>query len=83
MIYKYNKLKSKITEHYGYQNAFAEAIGRNNGYVSQVLNSKTFLTQNEIEKWAEALQIDRSEYGLYFFSHYVDEAQTEEEKNEA
>ena len=82
MTYNYSKLKGQITEHYGTQRAFAEAICRNNAYVSQVLNSKAFLSQEEIDKWAEALDIGLSDYGVYFFTHQVCETVTEAEEEQ-
>lgn len=66
--YKYNKLKGKITEVFGSQKAFSEAIHRPQNTVSRKLNGLIPLSQEDIEEWGTTLGIDRTEWGCYFFT---------------
>ena len=67
----YSKLKGRIVEKYGSQEAFARAINRSTVSVSQKLNGKSSFTKSAIELWADALEIPLSEIGNYFFAKTV------------
>lgn len=67
-LYEYAKLKGKITELFGSQRSFAEAIGVSEQWVSAKLNCNSAFNQEDVEKWAEALQIERKDFGIYFFA---------------
>ena len=60
------KLKGRIIEKYGSMSAFAEALGCSRASVSGHITKCSF-GQNTIEKWAKALDIDKKDYGIYFF----------------
>lgn len=66
--YTYSKLKGRIVEKYGSQKAFCKAIQRPENTVSRKLNNFIAFSQEDINEWAKALDIDVSEYGVYFFS---------------
>lgn len=66
--YKYNKLKGRIVEIYGSQKSFAKAFGIAENSMSLKLTGQTQFTQEDIEKAADLLSIDRADYGIYFFA---------------
>lgn len=68
MPYRYNKLKGRITEKFGTRGNFAKAIGLSENSLSLKLNCKTGFSQEDMEKWANVLDISIEEYGLYFFA---------------
>lgn len=70
-MYNYNKLKGKIKEVFGTQEAFAKAVGCSAAYISQVFNGKSFFTQAIIDKAVEVLGIPEDEIGPYFFTKEV------------
>jgi len=71
MSYNYRKLRGRIKEVFGTQDAFAEAIGIGRVSLSQRLNSKLDFTQNEINSACEVLEIEKSEIPIYFFTPKV------------
>lgn len=74
-MYDTSKLRGRIIEKYGSQNAFAEAVGRSISFVSQYLNGKVILDQDTMDKWAESLDIDISDIPTYFFTKKVHETE--------
>ena len=68
MSFQYNKLKGKIIEKYGTRERFAEHIGLSNTSLSLKLTGKTSFSQQDIVAWCEALDIDISRAGEYFFA---------------
>lgn len=68
MEYTYKKLKGKIKEVYDTQSAFAKALGLSENSLSNKLNGKIGLSQEDIELWTELLNIDKAEIGTYFFA---------------
>jgi len=72
-LFDYSKLKGLIKQVYDTQGAFAKAVYRSETYISQVLNGKTFMGQDEVQKWAEALGIADRDIGEYFFARKVHE----------
>jgi Helix-turn-helix. len=71
MSANYAKLRGKIREVYGTQEAFAEAIGMNTVSLSQRLNGKLEWKISEIAKACEVLGIPLSENAEYFFTKKV------------
>ena len=67
----YAKLRGKIREVYGTQEAFAEAIGLSKAGLSMRLNNKIKWTADEIEKTKNALGFEAVEIGEYFFTRKV------------
>lgn len=57
MPYQYDKLRGRIIEKYGTQGNFAKALGLSSNSVSKKLNCRTGFTQEEMNKWAELLDI--------------------------
>lgn len=64
----YSKLKGRIVEMYGSQSKFADAIGISKVALSRKLNCMTGFSQKDIEEWAKALEINKEDYGAYFFT---------------
>ena len=67
----YRKLKGKITEIFGSQKAFAEALGVSYTSLNHRLNGKLSWKIIEIEKACELLKIIPEEIHLYFFTPKV------------
>ena len=63
----YAKLRGKIREKFGTQEAFATAMGMNPASLSSKLNLKTEWTRQEIEKACVLLEIPLADAHLYFF----------------
>lgn len=68
MAYDYRKLLGRITEKYGTQAKFAEAMELSERSVSLKLNGKVGWKQDEILRAAEVLEITRKEIPIYFFA---------------
>lgn len=66
--YKYRRLKCLIKIKFGTQTIFAKEIGFSNNYVSNKLTCKTQFSQADIELWASVLDIEKSDYGVCFFT---------------
>ena len=64
----YAKLKGRIIEKFGSQKAFAEKIGLSQTSMSRKMNCETGFSQEDIIRWADILEIDRADYGAYFFT---------------
>lgn len=67
----YAKLRGRIREKFGTQEAFADAIGMNTVSLSQRLNGKLEWKTSEIVKACKALDIPLSENVDYFFARKV------------
>ena len=66
--FKYTKLRGRIVEKYGTQGRFAEAIGISENSLSKKMNCITGLSQDDILLWSDLLDIDKSEFGDFFYS---------------
>lgn len=63
----YAKLRGKIKEVFGTQQAFAEAMGMDNSTLSSKLTNKTDWKREEIEKACQLLKIPTHKIHEYFF----------------
>lgn len=68
MAYEYRKLIGRIIEKFGTRKAFAEYLKLSENSMSKKLNGVTAFSQDDIVTWCEALDIDISEAGVYFFA---------------
>lgn len=68
MVYTYNKLKGRIIELYGTQGNFAKRVGISKNSMSKKLTCKTEFSQKDIIQWANLLNLNKDEYGKYFFT---------------
>ena len=68
MAYSYNKVKGRIVELYGTQGNLAKKLGISKNSMSKKLTGKTEFSQSDIEKWAGFLNIERKDYGEFFFT---------------
>lgn len=68
MPYTYNKLRGRIVELYGTQGNFARKIGVSENSISKKLTCKTEFSQKEIMQWSILLNVEKDEYGEYFFT---------------
>lgn len=71
MAFAYDKLKGKIKEIFGTQEAFAIALGIARTSLYSKLNNNTEFTQTEMLKSLELLQVEKSEIDTYFFTPKV------------
>lgn len=69
--FDYSRLKGRIVEVFGTQDAFAEAIKLGRVSVSQRLNNKLEFSQGEILRSAEVLHFPLSQISDYFFTEKV------------
>ena len=67
-IFDYRKLNGRIHETLGSHRAFAKAMDLSDTTISKKLSSKSFFTQEEIEKAVNVLGIDRGMITTYFFT---------------
>lgn len=65
---EYHKLKGRIVELYGTQGSFARKLGISKNSMSKKLTGKTQFSQSDIVSWALLLNLERKEYGEYFFT---------------
>ena len=72
----YSKLRGRIIEMFGSQEAFAEKVGQTPTTVSYKLNNKKPMTRNDIIEWGKILLISSESIGLYFFTEKVRDNQT-------
>lgn len=68
MLYTYNKLKGRIIELYGTQGNFAKRVGISKNSMSKKLTGKTEFSQKDIIQWSVLLNLNKNEYGEYFFT---------------
>ena len=67
----YSKLRGKIREVFGTQEAFADAMGMSKGGLSMRLNNKVKWTLDEVTKAVDLLKIEDHEIPAYFFTPKV------------
>lgn len=68
MEFDYSKLRGRIIEIYGSQEAFAEKMGLSTRSLSLKMNGKTYWKQPEICKAVKLLNIKDEDILLYFFA---------------
>ncbi len=68
MKFSYDKLKGKIKECFGTQDAFAKALGMSRATLSIKLNNSSEFSQNEIFKAMKLLKLSQSDVDEYFFT---------------
>ena len=69
----YSKLLGRITEKFGTQAEFANAMGVSERSISLKLNNKVSWKDNEISKAVEILEVDPKDIPAYFFKYKVHE----------
>lgn len=74
MCYDYSSLLGKITEKFGTQYNFANAMGLSERSVSLKLNGKVSWKDSEIQKAVGLLQADVNDIPRYFFKQKVHES---------
>ena len=67
MSLKYAKLRGRIVEKFGTQDAFREQIGISKTAMSNKMTGKTAFSQKDIVKWCDLLSIDPHDIAKYFF----------------
>lgn len=68
MAYTYNKLRGRIVERYRTQEAFAQEIGITKNALSRKMTGKAGISQEDIAKWCQLLDIQIAEIGEFFFT---------------
>lgn len=66
MLFDYAKLKGRIIEKFNTMAAFAEFIGVTPAMVTSKISSGTPFNTDTMVKWAQALELDITDYGAYF-----------------
>lgn len=69
MTFIYNKLRGRIVEIFGTQKKFSDALGISDATVASRLSGRLKFSQDEIIAWCNALKIESSEIGVYFFDY--------------
>ena len=70
----YSKLLGRITEKFGTQANFSQAMGLSERSISLKLNNKVSWKDGEIARAVELLEIDFNEIPLYFFKYEVQQS---------
>lgn len=65
----YSKLLGRITEKFGTQAEFANAMGVSERSISLKLNNKVSWKDNEISKAVEILEVNPKDIPAYFFKY--------------
>lgn len=68
MSYDYSKLRGKIKEKCGTQDAFSERLGIGRVSLSQRLNNQLEFSQDEMLKACDILEISMEDIPKYFFT---------------
>ena len=68
MEFTYNKLRGRIVEKFGSQENFANRLGISQNTLSKKMTCKVGISQDDIIKWAELLDIKEYEFHDYFFA---------------
>ena len=76
-VFDYARLRGRIKEVFGTQDAFADAIGLGRVSVSQRLNNQLEFSQQEMFRSADVLGFSRGEIPEYFF---IEKVQKHEQK---
>jgi len=74
ILYDYSKLRGRIVEKFGGQQAFSKAIGQSERTVSLKLNNRVSFKQSDIELWSSALELGKDDIVPYFFTQEVQSA---------
>ena len=75
MSYNYKKLLGRITEKFGTQGKFADAMDMSERTISMKLNQKICWKQTEITRAAGILDIPVAEIADYFFTAEVQDVE--------
>ena len=67
--YHFNELRGRIVEICGSQRCFSDKIGLSEQSVTAKLNGRSEFSMDDIVTWCNALNIDKSEIGTYFFGN--------------
>lgn len=67
--FNYNKLRGRIVEIYGSQRNFSDKIGLSEQSITAKLNGRSDFSQEDILSWCNALNLQKSDIGKYFFNH--------------
>lgn len=67
MTLKYAKLRGRIVEKYGTQDAFRKKLGISKTAMSKKMTGKTGMSQKDITMWSNLLGIEPEQIGVYFF----------------
>lgn len=68
MAFNYSKLRGKIKEYFGTQEAFAKELGISSASLSAKLNNQVDFSQTEISNMMKLLEIPSVEMNDYFFT---------------
>ncbi len=75
MKYDFSKLRGRIVEIFGKQEAFAKAIGISTRSLSLKLNNERYFKPTEISKAIDLLHLTPADIPTYFFTLLVQETE--------
>lgn len=81
-VFDYARLRGRIKEVFGTQDAFADAIGLGRVSVSQRLNNQLEFSQQEMFRSADVLGFSRGEIPEYFFTEKVQKHEQKRGENQ-
>lgn len=64
---EYRKLKGRIVEICGSQSEFSRRANLSENIISNKLNGKCGISQDDVYNWCNILEIDQNDIGSYFF----------------
>ena len=67
-MFDYSKLRGRIVEKFCSISKFAENLSISRVSVDYKLNNKIQISRADIIEWSRLLDIEPSEYGIYFFT---------------
>lgn len=70
-MFDMSRLRGRIIEKYGTIGRFAEHTSRKFQFISNVLNGKSLLNQEDMDEWITLLDISDSDIAVYFFARKV------------
>lgn len=76
--YDYRELRGRIKARIGTEGEFARKINRSHNYIVKVFKNESDLSQKDILKASEVLDIETDDIGKFFFTKKVHKNGTEE-----
>lgn len=81
IVFDYSKLRGRIIEKFDTQGKFAAVNQLSDRSMSLKLNNGIGISQDEILRWCDLLDIDTSEIPVYFFNQKVSKVKQTIETN--
>lgn len=66
--FDHSKLRGRIVELYGTNKVFATKINKTEQTVTAKLTGKSGFSQDDIVEWSDALNIENTDIGIFYFT---------------